>query len=990
MRKFLCSIAMVFACFFGRQELRAQAAQKPGNWAALKLSATSPTPVTDAGFANAYPLGNGRLGAKVYGVVASELMYVNDVNLWSGVPTNKDNASVVAVTKNVRAALAAGNYTEANRLAGGMTGPPCEAYQPLGTINLDFDGASAYSNYSRTLDLDQALITVKYTVNGVNYTRETFASNPGQVIVTRLYANQRGKVTMTARMSTQLQGRNTVEGSNTMVVTGRAPRTVDAKNVAQWDPLKGIGFESRMVVKNSGGTVAPSGNNIRITNADTVLLIFSSATSFNGYDKDPVTNGIAPSPVVKGYIANASSKTYAQLLSAHLSEYRGLFRRLWVDINNSATFKAALLYQCSRYSLIACSRPGGIRPRNEQGIWNKDVVPHYRSNYTLNENPQKHYSLAEPGNIGETVMPLINFITDLSKKGAGTARTNYGFRGWVTHHNSDVWAMTTMAPGSAKWSCWPVGGIWLTQHVWERYAFSMDQTYLRNTAYPIMKGAVEFALDLLVDNGRGQLVTSPSTSPENQFVSPNDGAGVAVSRGSTADMSLVRELFANYLKAAGTLGLDATLQQEVRTAQGKLLPYKVGSKGQLQEWSEDFVETEPTHRHISNLLSVWPMSQITQRGTPTLFAAARKSMELRGSGGYHPDKAAMWARMLDGDKAAAALDGSWPTLYEARYSGFSEMLMQSHTGDIDLLPALPTAWSAGKVLGLRARGNYEVDVVWSGGNLVSCTIRSFSGTTPTVRVKGVLVNPATDSRITLTGVSTGSIVSGATYTIAAVHSGQNLDVSARSTADGAKVVQYNASGSTNQQWVVTDIGGGYYTLRAVHSGKNMAVLGNSLLDTAAIVQMTPTGSATSQQFRIVPQADGSFTISNRNSGKCVDIKGRSLAPIAPAQQYTCNGGTNQKFRFSVVSNARSIGPAEEEGLFKSQSDVVAFPNPSSTSFHVRAKGNFSYVIINSDGKLVEEGKGSDESTVGKGLKPGVYILQVKTATGTKEIKLSKN
>lgn len=746
------NLKLILALFWIAMTITAMAqpsnpTQKPGRWEDLKLTFNVPT--DSKNFGAALPIGNGRLGAKIFGEVAKEVIYVNDVYLWSGVPTNKDNPEVPAVFRQVRQALETDNYTLANSLAKKMTGENSECYEPLGIIYLNFDNVENYTNYQRELDLDRATITIRYQVGDVHFTRETFASNPDQVIVMRIFGDKKGKVNFSASTNTLLQGKTIAEGNNTLVVTGRAPKGFIG-NVPQWDAQKGIGFESRLHVKTMGGSVDARDSSIYITDADTAVLIFSSATSFNGYDKDPFTNGINPTPVVKKYMTKATATTYNQLLSAHLTEYQRLFRRLHVEINGSATQKQALLYQCSRYSLIACSRKGETRPRNEQGIWNRDVFPHYRSNYTLNENPEKYYYLAEPGNIGETVLPLINYITDLSKKGTATAKTNYGLRGWVTHHNSDVWAMTTMAPGDPKWSCWPMGGLWLTQHVWDHYAFSMSLPFLKDTAYSIMKGATLFALDMLVEDGKGHLVTSPSSSPENQFFSPNDGSKVAVSRGSTMDMSLVRELFANYLTAAKLLKVDVNIQTEVKNAQAKLLPYQIGSKGQLQEWSVDFTEVEPTHRHASHLLSVWPLTQITQRRTPELFAAARKSMELRGPGGYHPDKAAMWARLLDGDKAEAALDKSWPTMYEARYSGFSEMLLQSQIDDIDLLPALPSVWTSGKILGLRARGNYEVDIEWENNQLKHASIRSYNGQIPLVSVKGLPVSIKNNPRIEFT------------------------------------------------------------------------------------------------------------------------------------------------------------------------------------------------------------------------------------------------
>lgn len=534
---------------------------------------------------------------------------------------------------------------------------------------------------------------------------------------------------------------------------GRAPAhdSPNPKTIV-WDEDKGIRFESRLSIQTSGGTITDQGDGLRVAGADTAVLIFSAATSFNGFDKDPVTQGKDYRGLVKGYLAKASAKTYQQLLDSHIKDYQGLFRRLWVEVNHEKPDKTVLAYQYARYELIACSRPGGGAPRNEQGIWNRDLSPHYSSNYTLNENPEKYYSLAEPANIGETTQPLISYIGDLAKHGEQTAKVDYGFHGWVTHHNSDVWAMTEMAMGDPCWADWPVGGIWLTQTVYERWAFSQDKNYLRNTAYPIMKGAAEFALDLLVTNKAGYLVSSPSTSPENHFFDANR-TRVAVSEGSTMDMSLLRELFQHCIQESAVLDVDADFSKKLQTAMAKFIPYRIGTQGQLNEFAFDFTggikEWEPNHRHASHLISVWPLSQIN-KNTPELLAAAHKSLELRGSGGYHPDKAGMWARLLDGDRCLAYLNqAKYPTLYDAPPAGFSEMLLQSQTGDLDILPALPGAWANGKVLGIRARGNYELDIEWENHQLKKVVIRSYSGNLPVVTVMGKPVNYKTDPRINL-------------------------------------------------------------------------------------------------------------------------------------------------------------------------------------------------------------------------------------------------
>ncbi|MBW4891800.1 glycoside hydrolase family 95 protein [Mucilaginibacter sp. HMF5004] len=742
----------IFISIASSQTAISQTKQKPGDWESLKLTYTEPTDLNN--FGAALPIGNGRLGAKIYGNVSQELLNLNEVTLWSGGPVNKTNPEGPKILAQVRQALAAKLYKKADSLVRFMEVKNSACYEPLGNIKLDFDNSVTYTNYSRELDMDRAMITVKYKIGSVNYTREVFASYPDQVIIIRVYGDTKSAVNFSAGMDSPLKGKVLVDG-NTIVVNGYAP-AFDAPKAgsAIWEDNKGMRFESRLNIKTMGGKVTGKGDGLSIANADTAILILSSATSFNGFDKDPVTQGKDYKALVKSYIAKAAAKSYQQLADAHVKDHRALFRRLWVDINAEKPNKNVLAYQYARYELIACSRPGGGAPRNEQGIWNKDVSPHYSSNYTLNENPEKFYSIAEPANIGETTEPLIKYIGDLAVHGAVTAKVDYGFHGWVTHHNSDVWAMTEMALGDPCWADWPTGGFWLTQTVYERYAFSLDKNYLRTTAYPIMKGAAEFALDLMVTNKDGYLVTSPSTSPENHFFDEK-GNRVAVSEGSTMDMTFIRELFQHCIQESEVLGIDTGFRAKLKNSLPKLLPYKIGTQGQLNEFSFDFTdgikEWEPNHRHVSHLVSVWPLSQIN-KNTPELLAAAHKSLALRKSGGYHPDKAGMWARLLDGDKCLAALALNFPSLYDSPSGGFAEMLLQSHTGDIDILPALPKAWSSGKILGIRARGNYEVDIEWTDHQLKKAVIRSYSGNTPVVTVLGKKVNYKTDPRISFVNV----------------------------------------------------------------------------------------------------------------------------------------------------------------------------------------------------------------------------------------------
>ena len=760
---------------------------KSGAWSTLRLTNTTPTTNDTKNFGNALPIGNGRLGAKVFGWPAAESIPLNDTTLWSGPgPEHFESPAHHQALLATRSALDISDYAKADQLVRGMEGPNTQFYEPLADLHLAFPGHEIFNNYTNTLDLDTAVVTTRYTVDGTIFTREMFISYPGQVIVLRLTADRRGALTFTTGLDTQQHYGQTAVTADEIDITGRAPVRVSrpvagggatappvSENI-QWDENQGTKLEAILHLSTKGGKVARGeGNTLSVRNANEAVIIISAATSFNGFDHDPATQGKDPGAIARAYLVKATAKPYATLLSEHLFDHRNLFRRLWVSINGETPNRYALAYQWARYVLIATSRPGGGAPRNEQGIWNHDLAPHYSSNFTLNENPEKYYATAEPANLGETVEPQIDFVNNLAVNGAITAKVDYGFHGWVVHHNSDIWAMTTMVGGDPCWADWPVGGFWLSQALWEHYAFGLDRTELSAKIYPVLKGASEFALDLLVSDGHGYLVTSPSTSPENHFIDPTTDQRAAVSRGSTMDMALVRQLFQNTIAASKILNIDPALRSRLQDTIPKLLPFQIGSHGQLQEWSHDFKEWEPTHRHASHLISVSELNQITSAESD-LFTAARVSEDLRKSGGYHPDKAALWARLLEGDKALATLGARFPAMYDPPPAGFAELLLQSQPvqpqpslpagssyagypysvpsepgGPINLLPALPTSWEKGEILGLRARGGYEVDIRWSDHKLTEATIRSLTGATPMVEIAGKIVDPKNDLRIHL-------------------------------------------------------------------------------------------------------------------------------------------------------------------------------------------------------------------------------------------------
>ncbi len=752
----------------------------------------------------ALPIGNGRLGAMVFGDPTTEHLQLNDSTLWSGGPKDCNNPDAPKYLPLVRAAIFAGKYKEAEALCKKMQGPFNQSYLPLGDLKLSFPGSNR-TDYQRTLELDGALHTVTYKVAGTTFTRQTFASFPDQVIVLRLTSDKPGQITFTAALTTDLKTVSTVAAADGIVLTGKAPSQVDPSYLGNTpNPIiyaeEGMTFDCRIRILPDGGTLTHTADTLTVTGANSVIILLSAATSFNGYDKSPSRDGLNPAPIADRYLATAATKSFDQLLASHIADHQALFRRVNLDLGQDQAAEAlttdarlhrfangaadpslsTLLYQYGRYLLIACSRPGG-QPANLQGLWNRDVRPPWSSNFTININTQMNYWLAEQTNLSECHLPLMDMIADLSVNGANTARINYGARGgaWVSHHNADLWRQSApvgnYGHGDPVWANYAMSGPWLCQHLWEHYAFTQDKAFLRDKAYPIMKGSAEFCLDWLVEDpsSPGRLVTAPSTSPELGFKAP-DGSRAVVTRGSTMDLEIIYDHFTNTIAAAKTLGIDADFVARLETARGRLLPLKVGSRGNIQEWADDLMEEEVHHRHVSHLFGLHPGHQITP-ATPELFAAARKTLEIRGDDGTGWSlawKINFWARLLDGDHAYLLIqrllrpldagDGStnygggggvYPNLFDAHppfqidgnfgfTAGVTELLLQSQNTtpdgihEIDLLPALPGVWPTGSVSGLKARDNVTVDLMWNNGRLVSATLTSATAAKHTVRYRG--------------------------------------------------------------------------------------------------------------------------------------------------------------------------------------------------------------------------------------------------------------